>query len=168
MEIFNPEHKLLPGRNLYVDLDVVVTGDMKDLWSYSAHDFVISQDFNRAFIQNFNQGNSSVMSWSSDDYSWLYDDFIMHKDIIIRKHRGDQDYINEKIVQRTFFPTNWIMSYKWEIWRGGHKDGRSSQYNSEELASVIPQDCKMVVFHGIPKPHELTDKKMKDLWMANP
>lgn len=164
LEIFNPQQKLPQGRNLYLDLDVIITGDLKEMWNYSAHDFVICQDFNRAFIRDYNHGNSSVMGWTNDDYAWLYDDFIKNMQVIIRKHRGDQDYINEKITQRSYFPKNWAMSYRWEIWRGGHKDGRTSQYHLDDSVSVIPEDCKMIVFHGTPKPHEMTERKLADLW----
>jgi lipopolysaccharide biosynthesis glycosyltransferase len=164
LEIFNPARALPKGRNLYLDLDVIVTGDLRDMWTFAAHDFVICRDFNRTFIRDFNQCNSSVMVWSDDSLSWVYEDFLKNKDIIMRKHRGDQDYINEKITQRSWLPDEWALSYRWEVWRGGHKDGKTSQYHLEEPVSVIPEDCKMIVFHGQPKPHEITERKLIDLW----
>ena len=163
MEIFNAAHGL-KGRNLYVDLDVIVTGDCKEMWNYSNPNFVICQDFNRAFIPNYTGLNSSVMAWSDSDMHWLYERFQEGRDQHILKHRGDQDFIQSEIKQHKTWPREWAMSYRWEIWRGGHKNGRTSQYHNEELASVIPHDCKMVVFHGKPKPHEITEKILTKNW----
>lgn len=163
MEIFNAARNLR-GRNLYVDLDVIVTGNCKEMWNYSSPNFVICQDFNRAFIPSYNGMNSSIMSWSDSSMHWLYEKFQNSRDEHMMKHRGDQDYIQAEISQYQFWPKEWAMSYRWEIWRGGHKDGRTSLYNSEDLASIIPTDCKMVVCHGKPKPHEITETALIKNW----
>ena len=163
MEIFNAAHNL-KGRNLYVDLDVIITGNCKEMWNFASPNFIICHDFNRAFIPSYNGVNSSVMCWSDSDMHWLYERFQNNRDEQMLKHRGDQDFIQAEISQYQFFPKEWAMSYRWEIWRGGHKDGRTSLYHSDEHASIIPQDCKMVIFHGKPKPHEITEQKLTKLW----
>jgi len=163
MEIFNAAHNL-QGRNLYVDLDVIVTGNCTEMWNYSNPSFVICQDFNRAFIPRYDGLNSSVMAWSDSDMHWLYERFQSARDENMAKHRGDQDFIQSEVKQYQRWPHEWAMSYRWEIWRGGHKNGRTSQYHREEPASVIPKDCKMVIFHGKPKPHEITEKILTKNW----
>lgn len=163
MEIFNAAHNL-KGRNLYVDLDVIVTGDCKEMWNFANPEFVICQDFNRAFIPDFKGINSSVMAWTDSDMDWLYKDFQLARDENMRRFRGDQDFIGDRVKKLKMWPREWAMSYRWEIWRGGHKDGRSSQYHSEVSESIIPPECKMVIFHGIPKPKEITEKKLSSNW----
>jgi hypothetical protein len=165
MEIFNRWHGIT-GRNLYVDLDVIVTGDMTEMWNYENSKFVICQDFNRVFAPNISQVNSSVMAWRDDSMDWLYQKFIADRDNIIRRLRGDQDYITEQVTARSIWPREWAMSYRWEIWRGGHKNGRSSLYHSPDSVSVIPADCKLTVFHGRPKPHEITENILREKWIA--
>lgn len=163
MEIFNSAHNLI-GRNLYVDLDVMITGDCKDMWNFNNPNFVICQDFNRAFIDSYKGLNSSVMSWTNSDMHWLYEKFQSDRDQNMAKHRGDQDYIQSEISKYSIWPREWAMSYRWEIWRGGHKNGRTSEYHREESASIIPPDCRMVIFHGKPKPHEITETALSKFW----
>ena len=79
MEIFNAAHKL-QGRNLYVDLDVIVTGDCKEMWNFNTPNFIICQDFNRAFIPNYKGLNSSIMAWSDSDMHALYEKFYKNKE----------------------------------------------------------------------------------------
>lgn len=163
MEIFNAAHNLR-GRNLYVDLDVIITGNCKEMWNFNDPNFVICQDFNRVFIPNYKGLNSSVMCWSNSDMHWLYEKFAPNKEQAMAQHRGDQDYIQANISRYNVWPKDWALSYKWEVWRGGHKDGRSNEYNIEHSHSVVPNACKMVVFHGKPKPHEITETILTKNW----
>ena len=165
MEIFNQWHGLV-GRNLYVDLDVIVTGDMTTMWNHGDDKFVICQDFNRVFAHNISLVNSSVMAWSNSNLDWLYQKFINDRLLNTNRLRGDQDYIHEQIKDYIRWPREWAMSYRWEIWRGGHKDKRTNLYHLDESRSLIPPDCKLVVFHGRPKPHEITEKILREKWIA--
>lgn len=163
MEIFNNQHGLV-GRNLFIDLDVIVTGSLDPFWSYSKDNFVICQDFNRVYIKNYKMMNSSVMAWTDNTLNHVYDSFTKDRSRHVIKHRGDQDYLNASIKNYVFWPERWAMSYRWEIWRGGIKDQSPNNYALNEHRSVIPEDCKLVVFHGKPKPHEIDEPQLFDKW----
>jgi len=46
------------------------------------------------------------------------------------------------------FPENWICSYKLQVLKKG-----------------LPEGCRIVHFHGVPKPHEVNEKWVKDNWI---
>lgn len=165
MEIFNGQHGML-GRNLYMDLDVIISGNLDSLWEYKTDHFVICQDFNRVYIKNYRMVNSSVMAWNGNSLQHVYDSFTADRNHYAMKYRGDQDYINDAIPNRETWPTAWTQSYRWEVWRGGIQGQRPSNYALEEHRSVIPWDCRVIAFHGKPKPHEITEPLLRDKWLS--
>lgn len=130
------------GQNLYLDLDVVVVGNLYKLlhkplampanWAQSGHGGC----------------QSSVMSWNAqwEDYSWLADEFDLNQvkpDGGIPWARygehgwwGDQEYITAKIGTPgdEIVPMESVYSYKYHC------------------LSRVPDDAVVVSFHGDPKP----------------
>lgn len=161
MEIFNPKYGL-NSRTLYIDLDTIIMSDIAPFWTVTT-DFAICQDFNRIHIPNFKSPNSSVMSYDPEAMNDLYTHFISNRHQYITKFRGDQDYLKEFLPSYTLFPSEWVMSYRWEIWKGGLDHKR--EYRLQEDISLVPSSCKMVTFHGQPKPHTLdNDEEMYRMW----
>ena len=153
------------GRNLYIDLDTVICDNITKFWNYErGAEFIICQDFNRAYLPGYNKCNSSVMAWTGGNMQSKYNDFMRDKAMMIAKHRGDQDYL-EGVWPRSFWPKNWAMSYKWELWRGGKTSNLDTSYRQKELAVVIPSECSIAVFHGKPKPHTLDDPFITANWI---
>lgn len=166
MEMFSNNRGLV-GRNLYVDLDVIVTGNLDAFWEYKPADFVICQDFNRVHVKNYRMVNSSVMAWKDSMLNSIYESFMKDRDHYVMKHRGDQDYLEQAIRDRQLWPEQWAMSYRWEIYRGGIQGQKPNNYALTELRSVIPEDCRLVVFHGQPKPHEIDEPQLRDRWLSS-
>ena len=52
-------------------------------------------------------------------------------------------------IAKALFPENWVCSYKLEVLKAG-----------------LPEDCRIVHFHGRPKPHEVIDREpwVKEHW----
>lgn len=119
------------GRVLYLDLDVTITGGLDDLADYPVP-FAIINDWNR---QGF---NSSVMAWDKGAAEHLFTEF--EPPVMDRLH-GDQNWIEEIMPQATPFPPAWCRSYKKDI--------------KPRLNDSVPKDCRVVVYHGFPKPWDL-------------
>jgi hypothetical protein len=121
------------GRVLYLDLDVTVTGDLDDLADHEGA-FCIMRDPN---IQlSF---NSSVMAWDAGAADHLYLDFIPDHHIP-QLRRGDQQWITEQKPEAHTFPRDWLVSYKRAL--------RNNDW---------PDDMRVCVYHGRPKPWEAHD-----------
>lgn len=146
------------GPVLYVDLDTIIIADIVHLYKYEQASFMILQDFNRAFIDTYPISNSSVMRFDPRDHHDICEYFEDNREQIIRKFRGDQDYLTDwfkRIGGSAWWPRQWCMSYKWEIVHGGSRRGgpdleHPRDYYQPDVPWVIPTDCCVVVFHGQP------------------
>jgi hypothetical protein len=160
LEIFNSLNNI-KGNNLYFDLDIVVVNNIDDFWDWQPTEFRICHDFNRAFNKHISYSNSSIMAWKDSGLSWIYEKFISNMQYTVRKYRGDQDYIHTELKdQLVWWPTEWAMSWKWEIKGGGMIHPRG-EYKTNQLY-VIPDKTKIIVCHGQPNPHEIIE--LRSFW----
>lgn len=145
---------------LYMDLDVIVCGDLGKFFNYENKKFCILQDFNRKFIPDYPVLNSSLIRFEPGKTGELFEYFLENKEIIMRKFRGDQDYLTDYFKEHAYvkWPKQWAMSYKWEILHGGATYGgpdiKPEQYHNLDTPYILPDDCSIVVFHGKPDPSE--------------
>lgn len=164
MEIFNQQNNLI-GKNLYIDLDVIIIKDLKIFWDLIITDSLyICRDFNRQFLPTYQACNSSVMGWTSNSFDHIFRKFTINANENMKKYRGDQDYLQAHVYSKIFWPDDLAMSWKWECWRRG-KIG-SENYKSDKLQTFIKQDTRILVFHGQPKPEQCEDRRMIQLWQG--
>lgn len=118
-------------RIIYLDLDTVITGDLKDIINYDGA-FAILRDFYRPHGLQ-----SSVMSWRGDwgGHIWREYERANFPDI----SGGDQAWIEQHVLR----PDIWQELYP--------KQFVSYKVNA---TSSIPNNAKIVVFHGEPRPHQ--------------
>ncbi len=124
------------GRVLYLDLDVTITGGLDDLAGFAADapiPFAIIDDWNRPGF------NSSVMAWLAGMGDRVFTEF--EPSVVARLH-GDQNWIQEQHPAAATFPRPWCCSYKKDIL-------------PRMLNDSVPKDCRVVVYHGAPKPWDL-------------
>ena len=151
IELFRPG--LLTGPTLYLDLDVVVVGDVAPLLSACS---VFTMVHERGKTDYF---NSSAMAWSGDT-GWVFEAFradaARHMERFRRHPRiGDQAFISELLVRegktpRTFrrvLGSDAIVSYKRDRCENGPP----------------PRAC-VVNFHGRPKPNDLRTGWVTEAW----
>lgn len=162
MEVFNKQNNI-QGKNLYIDLDVIIIKDLRIFWELTLTDgLYICRDFNRQFIPSYQACNSSVMGWKDDSFDYAYRKFILNPKEYMNYYRGDQDYIQSNIHSKIFWPDDLAMSWKWECWRRG-KIG-DKEYNTNKRLTFIHSATRILVFHGRPKPEECEDQRMIALW----
>lgn len=158
----------LTGIILYLDLDLVITGNIDNLVNYKPNQFCIIRDFARSMRPNWSRFNSSVMKFQAGTLDYVWRKFIDNASVHMRRFHGDQDFIYAELagVAETW-PDNWIKSWKWEIRAsrtfapGGLKGNRKF---AEIEHVVAPDDCAIAVFHGDPNPHNCDDPFIKEKW----
>lgn len=155
----------LSGRILYFDLDIVIHENIDKLVSNCDQEFFGIRDFNRKFHANWKYLNSSVMSWIHGTQGHVYTMFRNDYGNAM-KLQGDQDWIWRVAKDRiTFWPENWILSYKWEIRSREELIIRTGTRGFRTVSDApAPGDCCVLVFHGEPKPETVTDKIVIDNW----
>jgi len=145
------------GKNIYFDLDVVISGSIdwladygpelhaRDDFSYSLKKPEFLDPKMAEFIGGQGTVNSSVMVWSGDAGRDVWDRFT--PDVMDRMH-GDQNWISYSLFPDNlkFLPDDKIYSYKYHVQRG-------------------VTGAPITVFHGNPKVTELPqDNALRRLW----
>lgn len=165
VHMFDPSLPI-SGRILYLDLDVLICGNIDKLvLNKEEKDFFGIRDFNRKFIPNWNILNSSVMSWEGGYHPDIWTVFKTDPTKAQRLH-GDQDWIWQVARSRiTFWPDQYIMSYKWELRERSETERVSGKLRFKTTRNpIIPKECCVVVFHGDPKPENIQDSFVVDNW----
>ena len=85
-----------------------------------------------------------------------YDEYLGSNDKVVlwegdRRYGGDQEWISQHVysareLRRHSFPGRWIQSYR------------------KHARKKWPRGCKVVVFHGSPKPHEVANDYVLEHW----
>jgi len=155
--LFSPDMPWAEGdRIIYFDLDVAITGRLEELAERKG----IIWDFNWPMF------NSSVMAWDHGDHRAVWENFIPEvmerpsdPDIapLLPKGQingGDQEYLTRLARERVdpdpweTFPGDWFRSYR-------------------DCHAWPPNGCKAVIFHGSPKPSEVTAGWVPNVWKLN-
>ena len=164
MQMFNPEH--FAGDLLYFDLDVVICDGLDWILEYSTERFWTLRDFRYLQRSSFNRMNSSMMWWNVTQQAQTWQQFqIMTAAVAQTRYHGDQDFLQEFLAadQRRFFPDQHAQSWRWSA-RDGGWDFATRRYRAPNTGTRIQPGASVLVFHGHPKPHEITDPVIDNLW----
>ena len=135
------------ARNLWLDLDVVITGSLDGLVTPLPNGLRIAKNWAQS---GYGGCQSSVMYWEGDNCRIISDEFdpkIAHWPP--RNEPGvlwgDQEWItqlrDEKRIEVKYFSPEDVVSYKYHCRDRG-----------------LPRGTKVAVFHGNPKPSEVMDQ----------
>lgn len=150
LEVFRPSVVYGMSAAIYLDLDVVIMGDLSPLTHTTSRGLTMVEDFIKK-----GSGNSSVMSWRADFRHVLRrmvdsDRGFIHTYDRIRPNGriGDQAFIEDSIRMVdgddaiNFFDPGEVISYKMDVMRG----------------RVEPHSARVVTFHGRPKPADVSEE----------
>lgn len=145
--LFSPDMPWAEGDEiLYMDLDVAIVGRLEGLQHGIIKDW------------HWPTYNSSVMRWRHGEHAAIWDRFT--PDVITRPteslvgylpagqvNGGDQEWISQVSAWNTF-PTDMFVSYR-------------------DSVGWPPDSAKAIIFHGAPKPHEVTEGWVPGVWRVN-
>ncbi|HPY39979.1 MAG TPA: glycosyltransferase, partial [Thiolinea sp.] len=135
----------LRGDVLFLDLDVVIVGNIDEFFSYPAK-FAIIRD---AKLQRRMIGNSSVYRFEVGRYEAVLEKFRQQYAEIQQTFRNEQAYLSHEIQQRgelSFWREAWCPSFKYHCMQPW-----PLAYFQD---AKIPAGAKIIIFHGHPEPHE--------------
>ena len=160
LQLFHPNSHL-DGTTLYMDLDVVITGNIDCFFNHNAEAiFTGMNDFN----PSTGQWNSSVMKFKSAFLAEkLWFRFMDDRPNLLRRFAGDQNLISDFIKGTPgcdSFPDSWTQSYKWY-------DRKGNRYSRQDMTYEHNGESLVTVFHGQPNPHESEQEWVKKAWFQN-
>ena len=134
----------LEGKALFLDLDLIITGSLDELFEIEG-DFLIIKDFIRKDVT----GNSSVYRFEIGQHEDVIENFKNNFTDIKNKHRNEQEYLSAFMDKKnllSYWPEDWCKSFKKHCI---HKGLKQFFYPPE-----LPENTRIVIFHGKPNPPE--------------
>lgn len=142
---FGPTLADLEGQTLFLDVDLVIVGEL-DIFFEPPGPFYIMRDFKRPGSK---VGNSSVYRFTIGDHTPVLDSFLADFEGAKKRHRNEQEYLTqamEDLGELDYWPPDWAVSYK--------KRCIPPFPLNYFISPRCPDDTRIVVFHGRPKPEE--------------
>ena len=139
----------IEGTVLFLDVDLVITGNIDVFFEYEKGEFCC--------IENWSQlgrgiGNSSVYRYQADAHHDIFNYFCNNIDKVYKDYVSEQEYLT-KMVAKTqevkWWPDAICRSFK----RHCMPKGIMRYLKKPKL----PDDCRILVFHGPPKPTEAAE-----------
>ena len=143
----------LVGRSLFLDLDILITGRMDDFFSFASGRPCIIHDWEnpvqRIFRRHGEPGNSSVFRFESAKSGVIFERFMAERRQALAQYRTvvDQRYLAEALgPDKAWWPSEWVVSFK--------RHCIPAFPRNHFAAPRLPPGARIVVFHGLPNPHE--------------
>jgi hypothetical protein len=133
-------------RVLFFDLDVVITDEIDSLITFPQNDeFIITKDWNK---NSDKVGNASCYSWVVGTLGSIKTDFEETPQKWVKKfYTASQEYLSFKVIEKfgklNFYPKEWVVSFK--------SNCMPPFYLRYFKAPKLPQNAKVIAFHGQPK-----------------
>jgi tetratricopeptide (TPR) repeat protein len=150
----DPKHPIFTSSNLlnvYIDLDVVITGDLSFLASFKGKFGILNTENIFCEINTADCYNSSVVVWKGFQFSEIYDLLIDLREYLMNFLFRFDFWLemmvqNSNILQKDF-------------------PGKIKDFRQECQNDVLPSDTSIVIFPRDPKPHECDQKWVKEFWV---
>lgn len=110
LSVFSQELYDLKGKVLCLDLDLIITGDLDDLFDYSGAVMIIKD-----WVKRDGTGNSSVYRFEVGAHPEVLSEFEASFDKIKAVYRNEQEYLSAILMQKNalvYWPDNWCRSFK--------------------------------------------------------
>jgi hypothetical protein len=145
----------LSGEILFMDIDLIISDNIDDFFTYKPNEFCV--------IENWTQpgrgvGNTSVYKYVLEDCHYIFEDFQSRVAQVYDEYPNSQTYTSKMIQSKMpfhYWPKSWCKSFKVHCMPPRLLRGL--------LTPKKPKDCKILVFHGPPKPTDAA----KGIWVKH-
>ncbi|MFL2859381.1 MAG: hypothetical protein ACJ0BW_01425 [Pontiellaceae bacterium] len=146
LSLFNSSNKLfnLTGDWLFLDLDIVITANIDDFFTYKPElSFIVMKNWTQPKKEI---GNTSIYRFKIGSNTHLIDKINNNYELMFKKYSNSQTYISDNISTLNFWPNNWCRLFKVDCiprWPMNYF-----------CVPKIPLKCKIIAFPGSPNPHD--------------
>ena len=143
LSVFSEKLYDIRGVTLFLDLDVVIKGDLGPFFDFPG-EFLIIHDWMRPWRVT---GNSSVFRFDCGTLPEVLSHFQLHTEKIKEQFRNEQAYLSAKVHalgKLKYWPSSWCVSWKYHCIP-------SFPFNFWQIPKA-PLSAKVLVFHGVVNP----------------
>jgi hypothetical protein len=148
VELFRPDIFGESERVVYFDLDTVIVGNIDHLLTDTSMFSGLRDLYHLTFLQ------TGVMVWNPKFHHQVYERFdsnpLLH---IQQNYEGDAKWIRENLYDFEYLQDNYpdtIVSFK--------------AHCRKNDKIIIPKNAAVICFHGLPRPHTITDPVITEHW----
>jgi hypothetical protein len=134
----------MSGTIMFFDIDMIITDNIDDLWTFEPGKFCIIENWTQ---QGRGIGNSSVYRYELEQMHDIFHDFDARYNDIYKEYDNEQMYLTAMVAKQQdvkWWPEAWCKSFKIHCMPPRLLRGLFSP--------KMPENCKILVFHGPPKP----------------
>jgi hypothetical protein len=140
----------LTGASMFLDLDLLVTGDIDCFFDHKPDKICIIHNWierRKELLRGRPPiGNSSVFRFESGTCQHVVDQFNGEREYALANFHPPQTYLTHCIKERmAFWPEEWVRSFK--------RHCRPAWPLNHLLTPRFPKGARMLAFHGRPDPH---------------
>ncbi len=142
-DLGQPSVEDLSGDVLFLDLDVVITGNLDVFFDFHPGEYCVIHNWTQ---KNRQVGNTTLFRFPVGKYSRIFDNFDENPEKILGEFRIEQQYISSEIPEQRFWPDDWCVSFKHSLvprWPANFF-----------IAPRLPETARVVAFTGKPDPDE--------------
>ena len=137
------------GDCLFVDLDVLITGNMDCFFSHMPSKRCIIHNWvqhHLIFKKRPEVGNSSIFRWRANTMQFAVDKFYSEMDWALSSFHPPQVYLTLALGEKYWWPESWVRSFK--------RHCVPAFPMNLFMTPIIPRDARILVFHGLPDPDQ--------------
>ncbi|MEM1039689.1 MAG: hypothetical protein AAGI12_09500 [Pseudomonadota bacterium] len=131
------------GDLLFLDLDMVITGSLDDLFEYEPGRYCVIHNWTQPSLQ---VGNTSLFRFRVGRHCHIFDRFNNDPESVLAQYRIEQQYISGEVADQVFWPAEWCVSFK-------HNLLPRWPLNFFRVPP-LPEEVRTVAFTGKPDPDE--------------
>lgn len=147
LSVFSHDLYGLKGRALFIDLDSVICSSLDGMFTLPGTLVAMdSQPWKGK--PGSPRTMSSVFSFDIGALGWIVDRLHTDRDSFVTKYQIEQDYLHGEVPEITYWPQDWIVSFKYHL-----RQPLIIDRFREPLSP--PSTAKVVAFHGLPRPIDL-------------
>ena len=139
----------LSGDCLFLDLDILITGNMDGFFDYKEGKRCIIQNWVQAhqvFKRRPDIGNSSVFRWRANSMGFVLDKFYSECDWALANFHPPQTYLTYALGEKYWWPDSWVRSFK--------RHAVPLFPINLAMTPRLPKGTRILVFHGRPDPDQ--------------
>ena len=153
LSLWQPGLGGLEGDVLFLDVDLVVTGNMDPFWEFQPGKMCVAENWTQ---KGQGIGNTSVYRWHMGAHTDIYEEYQRDNSVVHAEHRVEQHYVSAMVEQMNYWPSEWCLSFK-------HSLLPKFPMNWFQTPA-LPSETKIVAFTGRPDQDQARDGNWPAPW----